>query len=219
MNIEEKIKKYNFDKIVSAKVSNLLGISAAIICDGKITDDEIKFLQEWLWANDEFLVEYPLDKVKALMKKIMSDGIITEKEKQELLDLLNKIAVNPLGDPVNNDIFTFNPKVVFNGKNFVITGQFLDDSRETTITQIEELGGIIQNRVTKETNYVVVGSLGSESWKHGNFGLKIRDAIKYQKENKPIQIVKETDMKLALLMYRKTESKFSLKKLFGLFTK
>ncbi len=199
MNIEEKIKKYNFEKIVDEKIDNLIGIAALIVYDGVVSDLEFKFLQEWLWANDEFLVEYPLDKIKIMMKNITADGVVTKGERTELLNLLEAIACNPQGDPVNSDIFDLKPTIQFSSYRYVITGELLIGSREKAIDKIHEYGGIYQEEVTKETDYVVVGALGSPSWKHGKFGNKIKGAIYYQRNDIPIQIIRESDFKRAII--------------------
>ncbi len=58
--------------------------------------------------------------------------------------------------------------------------------------------------MTKETNYLVVGSKGSKDYKHGDYGSKYEKAKKYKKEGIPIQIISEIKWgkgKVACLFY------------------
>mgnify|MGYP000140214245 FL=1 len=48
--------------------------------------------------------------------------------------------------------------------------------------------------VTKKLNYLIVGGLGSDQWKHGNFGAKVEKAIQYRSDGIPIKIVHEESL-------------------------
>ena len=72
-----------------------------------------------------------------------------------------------------------------------LTGDFAFGSKEEVSKIIEEVGGIVDKNVKKTTNYVVVGSRGSENWKAGNYGAKIQKALEYNNKGGCITIVEE----------------------------
>lgn len=47
--------------------------------------------------------------------------------------------------------------ILFNGKNFVITGEFIHFTRKQLCDYIAQKGGIVKSSVTKKTNYLLVG--------------------------------------------------------------
>jgi NAD-dependent DNA ligase len=59
---------------------------------------------------------------------------------------------------------------------------------EETIT---ELGGILVESVTQETDYLVVGELCSPDWVHTTFGRSIENAVVLREEGALIAIVSE----------------------------
>jgi hypothetical protein len=45
--------------------------------------------------------------------------------------------------------------------------------------------------MTQKVNFVVLGSLGSEQWKHGNFGTKVAKALEYKSAGLEVRIISE----------------------------
>jgi NAD-dependent DNA ligase len=74
---------------------------------------------------------------------------------------------------------------------FCLTGEFLFAPRSRCESMLAERGATAQRSVTKKLNYLVVGGLGSDEWKHGSFGTKITKAMEYQRKGCPIMIVHE----------------------------
>jgi NAD-dependent DNA ligase len=190
----ETIHKYNYHKLVKKCIQELQGLSAAIIYDGKVDNNEIELIQKWLLKNNEYLTEYPLSDFKILFKDIMADGMITLEERRRLLEFLESISASPDSNLVVDGIFTENPEITFKRKNFLFTGILIYGERPKVQTRVTELGGFCQKSLTLKTDYLVVGSLGSEDYKYSRFGTKIETAIKYNREKDAnIQIIKERD--------------------------
>ena len=62
----------------------------------------------------------------------------------------------------------------FAGKTFVITGSLESMTREQAQDRVRELGGDVSSSVSKETDYVIVGSVpGSKYDKAQKLGVKI----------------------------------------------
>ncbi len=196
---DNKNKLFNINNKIREKIDNINGIAALIVYDGIISDLEFQFLNEWLLANDEYLIQDPLDKLKELFQSITADGQVSKEERNQLLELLISIADEPQGDVVRSDIFTLSPLIEFPMKRFVITGQFIDQRRDLAVNKIYQYGGYYQEKVTNETDYIIVGALGSEAWRHGKYGTKICKGVELQRKDIPVQIITEKDFKKAII--------------------
>ena len=96
--------------------------------------------------------------------------------------------------------------VIFLDKVFCFTGTMKTLKRTAAQREVRMRGGNHVKIVGKETDYLVVGSLGSPDWKHGDFGRKIEHAINLKKKTKKPNIVSESDFMDALGQYAPTES-------------
>ena len=85
------------------------------------------------------------------------------------------------------------PDYSLQGKICCLTGNFEFGSKEKVESFIENLGGIINSSMTKTTQILIVGSLGSTSWSHNNYGSKVEKAMEYKKKGFDVIIVKEAD--------------------------
>lgn len=79
------------------------------------------------------------------------------------------------------------------GRHCVLTGEFACGSRDTVMEMIVAYGGIADKSVRKVTDYVIVGSNGSASWKNGNYGSKIEKAIELKAAGQEIRFLSEDD--------------------------
>ena len=66
--------------------------------------------------------------------------------------------------------------VSLSGLHIVLTGDFEYGSKEDVAAVLEEHGAQITNSVSRKTDYLIVGSRGSERWKYGNGGSKMKQA-------------------------------------------
>ena len=113
---------------------------------------------------------------EALLKSVythLQDGTILADGQEELIKQCNYIidptcANNPNSAPSLMDL---------NGKVVVLTGDFRKGSRSEITKELEGLGIIVAKGVTKKTNYVIRGSLGSEAYAFGTYGSKVRKAM------------------------------------------
>lgn len=88
---------------------------------------------------------------------------------------------------------TAHASVVIAGRRLCFTGRSARARREDIAHTVTALGGTFQRRVTRGTDYLVVGEQGSPSWAHGTFGDKIRCASHLKSAAKRPQIVSEAD--------------------------
>lgn len=174
----------------------LIGIAQGIICDRRISDDEIQFLDEWLRSNDEIIQEWPGDMLHRQVKNVLADGIVTDDERKHLIDFLQGLiggTIETLASPthVTELIFDEVPEVKYPAARFCLTGEFVFGSRASCHQEITGRGGLIGNSINKKLAYLIVGGLGSPEWKHGSFGTKVEKAMQYKRDGCPILIVHE----------------------------
>lgn len=160
----------------------LLGITA----DGILTDDEILGLKEWMDENCCLAGNYPFDVVMSSLDRVLEDGIIEKEELDYLLDLYKKFTA-PVENAEHEEIISLE------GVHCCVTGEFNYGGRAAVEHYIEEHGGICDHNVKKATCYVIVGSKGSDAWKHGNYGGKIKKAMELKEKGVSINIISEDD--------------------------
>jgi NAD-dependent DNA ligase len=181
---------------------NLLGIASGLLADRQLNDDEIRFLHQWMLANEEMLVVWPGDVLIARVRAVLADGIVTEAERMHLVETLQQIAggevPGPNTGPVNQLAFDEAPVIRFPEMVYCVTGDFVFGPRERVHEAIAGRGGVVLKNVTQKLNYLVVGMRGSEEWKHGSFGTKIEKAVEYRRKGLPIAVVREDDWTAAL---------------------
>lgn len=177
--------KRNSDETIA--LQTLKNILEDITSDNVLTKEEIQLLTEWVIANRHLEGNYPFDVVLAALRKVLADGIVEPKEKEELISVFREL-ISPVDVAKHDKIQTLE------GKHCVVTGDFEYGSRSTVQSFIESKGGIIDKNVKKATDYVIVGEKGSEAWTQGNYGNKVKKALEYN-ANKGccIGIIKECD--------------------------
>jgi len=181
----------------------LLGIATGLLADRQLVNTEIRFLNDWLQANDAIAASWPGDVVHSRIKAVLEDGIITEPERDYLVKMLQQLiggALEELAASIHVTQLAFDdvPCVEFPGVAFCLTGEFVYAPREVCAAAIEKRGGIVSEYVTKKLRYLVVGGLGSREWMHGSFGTKIEQAVRYKREGLGILIVHEDRWALSL---------------------
>jgi NAD-dependent DNA ligase len=174
----------------------LVGIAQGLLCDRRLDDKEIHFLHDWLQQNIEIARRWPGDIVHTRVREVLVDGVVTEDERNFLVKtLLNLIGSDGADLPkpahVTGLAYDDADPLLFNGKVFCLTGDFVYGPRKSCECVIKKRGGAVSSGVTQKLSYLVIGSLGSPEWKHGSFGLKIEKAMEYKRSGREIFIVRE----------------------------
>lgn len=182
---------------------SLLGIATGLLADRQLNDAEIRFLQDWLSAHDSISTQWPGDVVYARVKQMLADGVVTEVERQHLVETLEQLCGGTLDHltsqaGVNQLAFDNPAHITFPGSNFCVTGDFVYGPRERVCGEICSRGGHVLNGITKKLNYLIVGVRGSDEWKHGSYGTKIVKAVEYKRAGLRLFIVREDSWSAAL---------------------
>ena len=167
----------------------LQGLIKGILCDNILSDDEIRFLNNWINENNSLSGNYPFDVIFQKLNDVLEDNVITEDERTELINTLEK-AVNP----VENSAESVTEDFDLIDKAVCLTGEFESFSKSELINKLENIGVIVKKDVSSKVNYLIVGNIGNENWSCGNYGNKVKKALEYQKKGKDIKIIKEGEL-------------------------
>lgn len=198
------IQKSILQRIDTRQIQTLLGICSGLAADEKINDKEIAYLQTWLSENPATASAWPGSTISARIDAILADGIITEEERTDLLNLLSEISGNffhetgsstPEGPalPIDDD-----PSVYFKNMTYCFTGEFMYGTRADCERVVLRLGAMPLDTVTKKLDYLVIGSRISPMWSNTTYGRKIERAMELRDKGVEICIISEQQWYLAL---------------------
>lgn len=195
MNLYQR-QAMSFNNELRRSCGALIGIIQGMLSDGHLNDREVAFLHDWLLANQTAADTFPGNALLPQIQAIVSDGTITDSERSHLSHVLQQIVGGTLQDLAESThvcelALDAVPVVDFAGRRFCLTGEFVFGPREVCAAAIERRGGEVIPGITKKLNYLVVGGLGSQEWKHGSFGTKIEKALQYRADGVPLLLVHE----------------------------
>lgn len=79
----------------SSRIYELNGIIEGVVCDGEVNEAEVLCLKEWMDAYGDIVRDHkPSNELCKAIDNIFKDGIVTEEEQTEILDMLNKRIMN-----------------------------------------------------------------------------------------------------------------------------
>lgn len=187
---------FNARRRIDAGIDELLGLIRGITADGEVTEREADALLYWCARHEEIVNDWPVNVLIRRLRRIYADGVVEDHEREDLSLLLSEIIGEkdaPLAAPVTSlPLCRPAPAVVFKEKIFVLTGQFVLGPRRVCESQVMERGGLCSGSVTKKTDYLVIGSVGSRDWIHSSWGRKIEQAVEYRDRSRSsVRIISE----------------------------
>ena len=185
-----------FKNDLNRSLGALVGIAQGLICDAKLNDDEILFLNRWLQENENISLTWPGDVVHERIRAALVDGVVTEGEREHLMKTLQQLiggTLDELAESTHVTSLAFDEvdTLRFQNSLFCLTGDFVFAPRAICAEAIERRGGLVSSSVSRKTRYVVVGGLGSPEWKHGSFGTKLEQAMKLKREGVALLVIHE----------------------------
>jgi NAD-dependent DNA ligase len=189
---------------ITSDIQILHGVCHGIISDGVINDAEITKLDEWLEQNAHLSNYYPYDELISLVTNILIDRKITEAERNILLAFFheyvkvnNKEIAEEISKKVNSTtisgICAMAPDITIENKIFALTGISQRVPRRTFIDIIKKYRGLFADKITLQTDYLIVCDNKNPCWAYSCYGRKVETAISYRKVGHPILIVHEFD--------------------------
>lgn len=178
-------------------VAELLGVVKGMICDGVLTDGEAVALKQWLYSHPDIAVTFPGNVLADRVLAVFRDGILDEDERRELADLMRSFTgesedqSGEMNRATRLPCDTPPPTVLFDGREFCLTGVFAYGVRKACEAEITSRGGRCAKTPTKATHYLVIGIEASAAWVQGDHGAKIEHAVRLKSKGHPIAIIPE----------------------------
>src|SRR6187431_3677078 len=100
----------------------------------------------------------------------------------------NKTIVNPIVKENSSivGVCSVCPEILFEGASFCLTGKSHRYVRKDFESLILSLGGFVSGSVSKNINYLVIGSEGNPSWAYACYGRKVEMAVQLRKQGHKI---------------------------------
>jgi len=177
-------------------MGELLGLARGLMADQELSDSEILFLKQWLDKHHSITSSFPGNVIHSRIKDVLEDGIITEDERQHLVETLNLLIegrLDDLADQVDLTELWFDEAglIEFSDTRFCLTGNFVYGPREVCKIAIERRGGKVSPTISAGPQYLVVGGLGVDEWRNGGLGVEIETAVKLKKQGVQLKIIPE----------------------------
>jgi NAD-dependent DNA ligase len=150
------------------------------------------------------VAEWPVNVLAERLERIIADGLVEDEERDDLLLLLQRAtgesegSAEPMTRATRLPVDIPAPDLIFEEHVYVFTGKFVTGKRAFCEEAVERLGGWCDSRITRETDYLVIGTLASEAWVHTTHGRKIEAAVEMKAQGHPIGIVAEEHWATAL---------------------
>jgi len=190
--------RFDSERLSERGIDEFIGICKGILFDGIVTFDEAINLLKWLDNNPLVSPIYPTSEVLTVLQSVNEDGNLSPDNEAALLILLTKITGSPKvflsGDNASSTLPLCDPppNVAIDGSIFILTGNMQHSSRKDFKVLIESLGGaVLDKTVRKDTDFLIIGDVGSSAWMHSTHGRKIERAMKLRSQGSGISIISE----------------------------
>ncbi|WP_102342746.1 exonuclease domain-containing protein [Galactobacillus timonensis] len=174
---------------VTHELQKLKGMLSGVSADKTITAEEAFQIEHWMESHSELQNNYPFSTIFSRLKEVLKDGVLTELESEELYHLFDKFV-----DPLKYQDQEDNNEIEIADKNVCLTGTFDYGDKSSVKKCLSSKGAHMVDSVTKTTDLLIVGGQGSTSWSMGNYGEKVKKALRMQEKGSSIKIIAEKDI-------------------------
>lgn len=195
-----------YQDFISNDIQKLQGLLHGIMADNSIELPEIQQLGKWLSEHTYLKGIYPYDELYSIILSVLADKQLDPEEQamlkvyfSEFIDVnntanLNEEELNELKRTIHiSGVCAANPKLEFKERVFSFTGVSKRVSQTEIKSLIEDRGGQFKANVSKDTDYLIVGSKVRTAWPFSCYGRKVEQAVKLRKAGSSIVIVHEND--------------------------
>jgi len=173
----------NVSNSARSAVAELVSIARRMLADGTISSSEMNGLVSWIAAHPEMMNTFPGNIIGQRLERYLADQYIDEDEIADLSNLLLELTGNVRGTHDGFTGFTTlpltrpAPLIEFAHREFVFTGKFYYGSRKACERAVMARGGSCSAEPGSSTNYVVIGTLGSQVWSESGSANEINAAL------------------------------------------
>ena len=195
--------QFNKKRVTQRSIDEFIGICKGIMFDGTVVFEEAYHLLLWLENNIDVTSVFPAQGLYQILPKMIESGVLKPDDQAILMDyivsMIGSYDVMIEGHNASTELPLCKPpptpkKVRFLGSEFVITGNLKAMSRDDMTKYIKLFGGSVSPKtVTLNTDYLIIGDIGSKAWRHSTHGRKIERAVELRDKQKTgIKIFSET---------------------------
>lgn len=192
---EEALRRVQHDRVLRRQTNELVGLARGVLLDGEVNLPEAQGLLAWLEANPVCCEVWPGNVLYERLLALLSGSEVTSAALDELRGVMMQMVAPrelPQAPPSTTLPLTIPPPpVVCRGRSFCFTGEFAFGSRRQCLEVVADRGGVPVDRVTSRLDYLVIGSVGSELWRHSSFGTKIIKAAELREAGARLAIIAE----------------------------
>jgi len=179
------------------KINELMGFLTGVASDGVLNDSEVDALSVWLESHLSVRSIWPASVIIERLDVILEDGIISEEERDDLLQTMRRLTsakVNPTG--INYEASTEvwedeTDNIDIAGRVFCLTGDFVSGDRRAVETMLRLKGAELSPNLNKNVDYLVIGTLASRDWLYTPHGRKIEKALLLKREGVDVTVITE----------------------------
>ncbi len=179
------------------RVDELVGFLTGVASDGILNDQEVDALSGWLNRNETIRDKWPASVIVNRLNNILEDGIITEEERQDLLETVQKITgteseATDVTYEASTEVWEDSvDDVKIADSVFCLSGEFVSGDRNHVDTNLRLRGAQTSPNVNSDVDYLVIGTLASRDWLYTSHGRKIEKAILLKRKGAKIAIITE----------------------------
>lgn len=193
---DEQLRRFHGQRLDVREMDELIGLARGICADGLINQEEAEYLQKWLVASADVRDNPVIGPLLVRVNDMLVDRKLDAEEATELMECLQAFSGSDfeLGEPLKATTLPLDdpaPPVVFAGNRFCFTGTFVYGTRSECETITTERGATYGS-LTKQTDFLVIGTYVTDSWLHSSYGRKIMRASEMREQGVPVCIVDET---------------------------
>lgn len=177
-----------------AKMDELLGFVTGVAADGVLNDDEIRAVSAWLQQNSAIYNVWPATIIGNRLSLILEDGIITDEERADLLQVINRVTGKEpeISYEISTEVWEDKiDSLKLDGATYCLTGDFVSGDRNSVDMMLKCLGAKTSTSVNRGVDYLVIGTLASRDWLYTSHGRKIEKALLLKREGSPIAVITE----------------------------
>lgn len=193
---ENTLLRMNAARLNDRAVDEMIGLCRGLLADGEVNAQEASYLRNWIENNRALRDIWPANVLFARLSEMLLDGKLDADEERELLTTLLELtggATSP-AEPAPSTALPFcnpAPDIEFSGRKFCMTGKFVLGTRSQVESTIKALSGRTGDSPSFDTDYLVIGSVGSPAWIHSTHGRKIEKAVELRQQGRAIAIIGE----------------------------
>lgn len=97
--MDDRLYVFNYTQNRDKLFANLISIIDGIVADGVVRDEEVLYLDTWLLEAKQIINNGVIKSLSARVSDILADGVVTDKERDDLKKQLNQIQREILDIP------------------------------------------------------------------------------------------------------------------------